>query len=93
MVADALTKLCTADSIKVLIEAMEGRLPACAVAHRPSVSAGPGSFVRQSGGCRAKLLWIVLLASVRVLLVLVFLLGSLFVVHMPPVISTRARSL
>ena len=37
MVADALTKLCAADSIKVLVEAMEGRLPTCAVAHRTSL--------------------------------------------------------
>ena len=37
MVADALTKLCTADPIKILVDAMEGRLPTCGIAHQTSM--------------------------------------------------------
>ena len=40
MVADALTKLATANVIQVLVNAMDGRLPTRTVAHRTSVTPG-----------------------------------------------------
>ena len=40
MIADALTKLATADVIRVLVEAMEGRMPTRTSAHRTSVTPG-----------------------------------------------------
>ena len=41
MVADALTKLASADVIMMLAEAMEGRLPIAVAANRTSVTPGP----------------------------------------------------
>ena len=40
MVADALTKLATANVIQVLVDAMDGRLPTRTMAHRTSVTLG-----------------------------------------------------
>ena len=43
MVADALTKLATANVIQVLVDAMDGRLPTRTMAHRTSVTPGPAN--------------------------------------------------
>ena len=43
MVADALTKLATANVIQVLFNAMDGRLPTRTMAHRTSVTPGPSN--------------------------------------------------
>ena len=43
MVADALTKLATANVIQVLVNAMDGRLPTRTMAHRTSVTPGPAN--------------------------------------------------
>lgn len=43
MVADALTKLATANVIQVLVDAMDGRLPTRTIAHLTSVTPGPAN--------------------------------------------------
>ena len=49
MVADALTKLATANVIQILIDAMDGRLPTRTITHRTSVSPGRANRSDEAG--------------------------------------------
>ena len=49
MVADALTKLATANVIQVLVNAMDGCLPTRIIAHRTSVTPGPANRIDIAG--------------------------------------------
>ena len=49
MVADALTKLATANVIQILLDAMDGRLPTRTITHRTSVSPGRANRSDEAG--------------------------------------------